>query len=166
MDQTRTSPPASTTARGPRLGLSWPALVVLALLAVPRVVLHDLHVIEEGTFVNALLVFVPVLVWIAVAWIARVPRPFLTLLVVGACYGVFLAVTHQLLWGSAFGGQPPRLGGELADASPATQQLILRVAAAVSGLLTGTVVGAVSGLAAWGLTALTRRQRADGDARA
>ncbi|WP_326639701.1 hypothetical protein OG884_33965 [Streptosporangium sp. NBC_01755] len=35
------------------------AIIGLALLAAPRVVLHDLDVIHEGTFVNALFVFVP-----------------------------------------------------------------------------------------------------------
>ena len=41
------------------LGFSWPALVALAALAAPRVVLHDLGVIEEGSLVNGLFVFVP-----------------------------------------------------------------------------------------------------------
>ncbi|WP_160051812.1 hypothetical protein [Nocardiopsis sp. FR26] len=131
------------------LGLPWTVLIVLALLAAPRVVLHDLGLIQEGTFVNALFVFVPPLVWIAVAVLARVPRPFLTLLVVGVLYGVFLALGHQLLWDTAWEGDPPALGGNLADLPPLAQSVILRGFAAVGGLLTGTVVGAVCGLAAW-----------------
>lgn len=161
MEQTRTSPSTTSTRRA-RLGLPWPVLPGLALLAVPRVVLHDLHIVQEGTLVNALLVFAPVLVWIAVVWAARVPRPFLTLLVVGGCYGVLLALVHQLLWVNAYGGQPPRLGGELADLSPGAQDLIIRAFAAGSSLVTGTVVGAVSGLVAWALVALTRRHRDGG----
>lgn len=137
--------------------LPWYALPALALLAVPRVVLHDLHVIEEGSAVNALLVFGPPVVWIAVVLRARVANPFLTLLAVGAWYGLFLALGHQVLWEASFGDDPPRLGGNLAGRlSPGAEQLVLRAFAAVSSLFTGVLVGAVSGLAGWGLTRLMR----------
>src|SRR5699024_6490245 len=54
---------------GRKLGLPMIGIIALALLAVPRVVLHDLGVITEGTWVNAIFVFVPPLIWIAVmAW--------------------------------------------------------------------------------------------------
>ncbi len=56
---------------GPMLGLRWCVLVGLALLAVPRAVLHDLEIIHEGTAVNALLVAVPLLIWIVVVVRAR-----------------------------------------------------------------------------------------------
>ncbi|WP_440073591.1 hypothetical protein [Streptosporangium sp. OZ121] len=138
-------------SRRPVLGLPVLAVIGLALLAAPRVVLHDLDVIHEGTFVNALFVFVPPVVWIAVALWRRVPNPFLTLLVVGLFYGVFLAVGHQLLWNSAFGGNPPTLGGNLSDLAPATQSAILRLFAAISSVFTGVIVGAITGLVAWGL---------------
>lgn len=137
--------------------LPWYALPALALLAVPRVVLHDLHVIEEGSAVNALLVFGPPVVWIAVVLRARVANPFLTLLAVGAWYGLFLALGHQLLWETSFGDDPPRLGGNLAGRlSPGAEELVLRAFATVSSLFTGVLVGAVTGLAGWGLTRLTR----------
>ncbi|SIO86400.1 hypothetical protein [Nocardiopsis sp. JB363] len=133
----------------PAPGLSFPILVLLALIAAPRVVLHDLGVIEEGTFVNALFVFVPPLVWIVVVLWRRLPHPFLTLLVVGVLYGVMLMLGHQLLWTAAHEGAPPTLGGNLADLSPGVQQGIIRVFAALSSLVTGTVVGALCGLVAW-----------------
>ncbi|SCK28100.1 hypothetical protein [Streptomyces sp. WMMB 322] len=124
------------------LGFSWPAL------AAPRVVLHDLGVIEEGTFVNGLFVFVPPLCWIAAVLWRRPPRPFLTTVVVGAFYAVFLTAGHQLLWEESFGATAPALGGNLAGLAPAAQEGILRTAAAVSGIVTGTAVGAVTGAVA------------------
>jgi hypothetical protein len=130
------------------LGFSWPVLVALSALAAPRVVLHDLGVITEGTFVNALFVFVPPLCWIAAVLWKRPPRPFPTLVVVGLLYGVFLAIGHQLLWDSAFGGSAPSLGGRLAEAGPAAQEGILRTAAVLSSLVTGTLVGVVTGAVA------------------
>lgn len=142
-----------------RLGLPFVALVGLALLAVPRVVLHDLDLIAEGTPLNALFVFVPVIIWIGVAWAVRVPNPFLTLLVVGALYGVFLALGHQLLWNVNAGGAQPQLGGNLSDIDPVLEAVIFRVFATISSLFTGVIVGAISGLVAWGLSAITRRAR-------
>ncbi|MFI6577436.1 hypothetical protein ACIBFB_16710 [Nocardiopsis sp. NPDC050513] len=130
------------------LGLSLPVLVLLALLAVPRVVLHDLSVIAPGTFVNWLLVFVPPLVWIAVVLVQRVPNPFVTLLVVGIIYGVFLALGHQLLWSLSFGDDQPTLGGNLSDLAPGAQAVIIRGFSVLSSLVTGTIVGALSGLVA------------------
>ncbi|TQM11978.1 hypothetical protein [Pseudonocardia kunmingensis] len=140
----------------PALGLPVLALVGLALLAAPRVVLHDLDLIQEGTVVNALFVFVPPLVWIAVAVLRRVPNPFLTVLVIGAIYGVLLAVGHQLLWHVSFPDGTPRLGGNLGDVPPATSEVVVRGFAAVGSVFTGVLVGAVSGLVAWGVGKLRR----------
>jgi hypothetical protein len=139
-----------------RLGLSLGAIVGLALLAVPRVVLHDLGVITEGTFVNALLVFVPPAIWIAVVLARRVPNPFPTLLAVGLCYGVLLAIGHQLLWDINVGDAPPRLGGNLADVDPALQNVIFRVFAFGSSIVTGTLVGAVAGAIAAAIRAILK----------
>ena len=130
------------------LGFSWPALVGLAALAAPRVVLHDLGVIEEGTFVNGLFVFVPPACWIAAVLWKRPPRPFATVVVIGAIYGVFLALGHQLLWDAASGGSAPALGGNRAVLNPSVQEGFIRAAAFVASLVTGTVVGVVTGAVA------------------
>lgn len=153
-----TSQPAGGTAHRSRaLGMPIVALIGLALLAVPRVVLHDLGLVQERTFVNGLLVFVPPLIWIGVVLLLRVRAPFLALLVVGAFYGVFLAIGHQVLWDIAWGENPPALGGNLAGLDPTVQSFILRFFAAVSSLFTGVIVGAIAGLIAWGLGKATRR---------
>ncbi|NMH76920.1 hypothetical protein [Pseudonocardia xinjiangensis] len=127
------------------LGFSWPVLIGLATLAVPRVVLHDLGVIEEGSFVNGLFVFVPPVCWIAAVLWKRPHRPFATVMVIGLIYGVLLALGHQLLWGIAFGEETPALGGELAGTDPATQETALRTVAAISSVVTGTLVGVATG---------------------
>ena len=146
----------SDARRSHRLGLPLWTLAILALLGVPRVVLHDLGVIHEGTAPNLLLVVAPPLVWIAVVLAARVRRPFLTLLVTGALYGVLMGLVHQLLWGTAFPGGAPALGGNLTDLDPALHAVIVRVAAALSSVLTGVVVGALAGLLAEAVRAVTR----------
>ncbi|MCV2489868.1 hypothetical protein OF117_10890 [Geodermatophilus sp. YIM 151500] len=139
------------------LGFSWPVLVGLAALAAPRVVLHDLGVIEEGSVVNGLFVFVPPVCWIAVVLWKRPPRPFATVVVIGVLYGVFLAVGHQVLWAAAFAGDPPVLGGNLAGIDPATQEVVLRTAAVLSSLVTGALVGVVTAVVTTALRRALRR---------
>lgn len=150
--------PSSVTSSRFRLGLPFLAVVGLALLAVPRVVLHDLRIVTEAQPLNLLLVFVPLVVWIAVVLATRVPNPFLTLTVVGVCYGVLLVVVHQLLWTSAFAGALPQLGGNLTSLDPATSQLVVRLASVVSSLFTGTIVGAVCGVVATAIAAIRSRR--------
>ena len=132
------------------------ALIALALLGIPRVVLHDLDLLHEGTAVNLVFVAVPLLVWVALVLAYRVTRPFTTLLLVGLLHGAMLAVTHQLLWNAAFDGAPPQLGGNLADLDPTAQAIILRLTSVPSGLVTGALLGAITGAAAW---LLSRRRR-------
>ncbi len=135
------------------------AIIGLALLAAPRVILHDLDMIHEGTAINALFVFLPPVVWIVVVLAARVPNPFVTILAIGVCYGILLALGHQLMWDVHVGDNPPRLGGNLSGLAPTVQAVLFRSFAALSSLVTGTVVGAVTGLVAWGLGVLIRRPR-------
>lgn len=142
-----------------RLGLPFVAIIGLALLAAPRVILHDLDIIHEGTAINALFVFLPPVVWIVVALIAKVPNSFATILAIGVCYGIFLALGHQLMWSTTFADNPPQLGGNLAGLDPTIQSVILRSFAVLSSLVTGAIVGAIAGLVAWGLAALAGRAR-------
>lgn len=145
--------PAPIAPRRRPLGFSPLALVGLAAVALPRVILHDLHLIAEGSPITWLLAVGPVALWIAVSLAKRVPNPFLTVLVIGAVFGVMLVVTHQLLWDVAFQGAPPTLGEGRGGA------LIPRIAAIPSGLFTGAMIGAIGGLVAWGLQSLIHRRR-------
>ncbi len=130
------------------LGVSPLVVLGLALLGVPRVVAHDLALV--GPVVNALLVFVPIAVWIGFVLVKRMPNPFLTLLAVGVVYGLLLALTHQLLWAEAFSGGPPSLGGNLAGVlPPAGEAVLLRAFAAGSSLVTGALTGVATGAVAW-----------------
>lgn len=83
----------------------------------------------------------------------------MTILAIGVCYGIFLALGHQLMWSVSFADNPPQLGGNLAGLDPALQAVILRSFAALSSLATGAVAGAIAGLVTCGLNALTRRSR-------
>ena len=149
------APPASSPPRpSHRLGLPLWAIVALALLSVPRIFAHDLGL--DGGPLPALLTFVPVVVWVTVVLLARVPSPLMTLLAVGAVYGVALGDVHNLLWDEVFGENGPALGNLDADAA----EVALRIATLVSSLFTGVMVGLISGLVATGLRkAGTLRQR-------
>ncbi|WP_199543473.1 MULTISPECIES: hypothetical protein [Prauserella] len=135
-------------------GLSKLAIFGLALLAVPRVVAHDLDLV--GPAVNALLVWVPLVIWVTVVLVRRVENPFLTLLAVGLVYGILLAIGHQVFWEESF-DDPPALGGNLAGVlSPGTETVVLRGFAFLSSVVTGTAVGAATGAVAWLLSRLRR----------
>ncbi|WP_308796360.1 hypothetical protein [Agromyces silvae] len=149
----QTPSPVQTARRKP-LGFSILTLVGLAALGLPRVVLHDLHLVDQGNGLNWILALGPVVVWIAVAVLKRVPNPFLTVLVIGAIFGLMLVLTHQLLWDVAFQDDLPSIGGS------AAATVIPRIAAVPSGLFTGTIIGAIGGLIAWGIQSLTKRSRA------
>jgi hypothetical protein len=135
------------------LGLPVAALVGLAALGVPRVVLHDLDL--SGAAVTRVLALVPPIAWLVVVLAARVPRPFVTLVSVGVIYGVMLAATHQLLWNEAYDGDPPRLGDNLADAPDWVHAVVTRGGAVVSSLVVGAALGALVGAIA---TVVTRRR--------
>jgi hypothetical protein len=133
-----------------KLGLSVPMIILLAAIAATRVPLHDLGVVPEGSILAGLLVFVPLAIWLIVVLRRRVPNPLLTLTVVGFVYGVMLAVVHQLFWSAAFGGDPPSLGGNLEGTlAPGPEVVVFRVSAFFSSLVTGTMVGALTGAVAW-----------------
>ena len=139
------------------LGLSLPTVVLLAAIAAIRVPLHDLGLVQEGSAAAGLLVFVPLAIWVGVVLRRRVPNPLLTLTVVGLAYAAMLATMHQLFWGAAFGGDPPSLGGKLEGAlAPGVETAVFRVSAFFSSLLTGTVVGALTGVVAWAIRRLRR----------
>jgi hypothetical protein len=65
MIRTESTSRRSSLRRG--LGLSLPVIVLLAAIAAIRVPLHDLGIVEEGSVLAGLLVFVPLAVWVAVA---------------------------------------------------------------------------------------------------
>lgn len=146
--------PVPSAPRRRALGLALPALIGLAALGLVRVVLHDLHAIDPHGPLTWLLAIGPVVVWIAVAVARRVPNPFLTVLVIGAIFGVMLVITHQMLWDVAFHGNPPAIG-----TGPGAT-IVPRIAAVPSGLFVGALIGAVGGLVAWGLQAMTKRNGA------
>lgn len=127
------------------LGVSIITLLLLSLLGVPRVIAHDLSLIEEGTLVNSVFVFAPIIIWIVyISW-NNVNKPFLSLLLIGFFYGLFLAIGHQILWDVAFDA-PIQLGGNLSDLPQTTVNLITRIVAFFSSVTTGILVGAVTGL--------------------
>ncbi len=144
-----------------RRALGMPLLAVggLALLGVPRVVAHDLELV--GAVANAVLVYLPIAVWLVVVLWLRVPNAFRTLLVIGFAYGVVLAMTHQVLWTQAF-AEPPSLGGNLAGAlAPAVESALLRTFAFLSSVITGVFVGAVTGTVGWLLAKALPTPRSD-----
>ncbi|MGF1470361.1 MAG: hypothetical protein ACFB50_01310 [Rubrobacteraceae bacterium] len=140
-----------------KLGLSAPAIVLLAALAAIRVPLHDLGLVREGSAVTWLLVFVPLAIWVAVVLWQRVANPILTLTVVGVVYGVMLAIIHQVFWGAVFGSNLPALSGNLEGVlKPGLESVFFRISAFLSSIFTGTLLGTIVGVVAWAIERVWR----------
>ncbi|MDN6723422.1 hypothetical protein [Tetragenococcus halophilus] len=88
--------------------------------------------------------FIPIIIWIGYIVWKNVKRPFLSLVVIGLFYGIFLAISHQIFWDTAFNASI-QLGGNLSDLSPLISSMIIRVFAFFSSLTTGVLVGVISG---------------------
>ena len=141
-------PTGSGLTRAPaasRLGPGW--IVGLAVLGAPRVVLHDLDVLADGTSAASLaLTVVPMAIWTMVLVARRVDAPLRDGIAIGAVYGILLAGIHQLLWDRAFEDDPPRLGGNLeGKLDDGAEEVVLRAAAVVSSLGVGVALGAIAG---------------------
>lgn len=145
-----------------RRALGLPPLVILGLglLAAVRGVVHDATALEHVPAINLTLVFVPIVVWLVVA-VRWATRPFVALLAAGAVYGVALAITHLALWNVTLGDTTPALGGALEGVlPPIVEAILLRAAAAMSSLLVGLGVGALTGGVAWAIRRGIDRRRA------
>ncbi len=135
-------------------------LVVLALLGIPRVILHDLQLVSLDSLLYRVLAIGSLLVWLVYALCTKSDRPFRHLLTFGVIFGLMLAVTHQITWVEAWGDSPPQLGGNLAGVlHPVLEGLVVRVGAFMSSLFTGVAIGAVLGGIAWLRAWLTNQRR-------
>ena len=140
-------------------GLPLAYIVLLAALTLPRVVVHDLGLLEIDSPVYTILAVAPLLIWLLVAVFRKTQRPLVDFLVLGLAYGLFLGLTHQILWDASWGGNPPHIGGNLTGKlSPIAESLILRAFALGSSIVTGLVFGAAFGVVALLATKLRNRQ--------
>lgn len=143
--------PASKNINKPRLAtdMSLWLLLGLALLSIPRVVVHDLEAVSFDSLVYKALAIVPLLIYLGVALFRKNKRPLYDFVVMGLLFGFFLALTHQVFWNAAFGDNPPRLGDNLeGQLSPATEEVLMRIATFISSIVTGVVTGLIFGVVA------------------
>lgn len=126
--------------------LPFVAVLILALLAVPRVIIHDLHLADLNSVPYKVLATVPFLIWLGVAILRKSRSPMKDFLVLGVVFGSLLAITHQLLWDSALTTATVNMS---IDLDPSVEQAVLRTAAVISSLLTGVTVGGFFGFVAW-----------------
>jgi hypothetical protein len=130
-------------------GLTLVQIILLAVLTLPRVVVHDLRLIAIDAPAYTALAVIPLLVWLLVAIFRKTQRPLLDFVVLGLAYGLLLGLTHQILWDASWGGDSPHIGGNLAGTfSPLTENLILRSFAIASSIVTGLAFGLAFGLLA------------------
>ena len=129
--------------------LSYTTVVLLAALTIPRVPIHDLKLLSFDSPLYKVLAVVPFLVWLLVALLRRTTRPLYDFLAVGMTYGIFLGLTHQVLWNASWNGDTPQLGGNLANIDPSLENIIVRMFGFCSSVMTGLIIGLLFGLIAY-----------------
>jgi len=129
-------------------------IFILAALAVPRVIIHDLHLADLNSVPYKALATVPYLIWLAVAIGHKSGTPLKDFLMIGGTFGALLAATHQLLWDSAIKTADIDMSVSL---DPSAEQLVLRTAAIISSLLTGLIIGGFFGCIAWLANAIRKK---------
>jgi hypothetical protein len=122
---------------------------LLVGILVPRIVAHDLRLLDFGSFWYRFLAIAPVVVWLYVAITRKSKQPLQDFVLMGLVYGIVLAIAHQIFWNASFADMPPHLGGSLAGKlHPLLDSFVLRLAAIVSSLATGLATGVVFGIIA------------------
>lgn len=131
------------TPRGLFSGVSWPLVLGLGALALIRPLLRITGVtdaLDQGPFVPVVTTVLITVLWVAAVLVARIPRPFLTLLYTGVAYGVFATALSAIL--------SPILDGQLQG--PLTNPFAL-----VMVLVLNAAWGAVAGGIALGIRGIT-----------
>lgn len=124
-------------------------IVLLAAIAMPRVVVHDLHLLPLDSFFYILLAVVPFIIYGSIAIFRDNKRPLYDFMIMGVCFGVFLATIHLITWDTSWGSNMPKLGDNLEGVlAPEVERLFFQTATAFSSVMTGIVTGAVFGLIA------------------
>lgn len=125
-----------------RFGMKIIEIVILALLGLPRIVLHDLSIIEEGSLVNSILVFGPVVIWFLYILVRNQEAPVWSIFILSCFYGLILALTHQIFWHESF-PEGVKFGGNLSHILIEVSTVIARVFALISSLTTGLVLALI-----------------------
>lgn len=112
------------------------SVVVLSLLTVPRLVLHDLDVMEDNSLLSGILGTLPYVLWVVVPIARRYRRLFLPVLAAGLLSGVWLLIGHFLLWNIHWAGHP----------NPPSKASVL-----IPSIFVGLGMGAIVGLVTLGI---------------
>jgi len=131
------------------------AIFGLAILAIPRAVVHDLRLMPLDSVGYKTLAIVPFALWFIVAILRRTKKPFVDFLAVGLVSGILLGLAHQLTWEASWGSNLPHLHGNLeGKLNPLLESFLLRSATFISSVVTGLVFGAIFGVIASAASAI------------
>jgi hypothetical protein len=132
-------------------------LVVLAVIAIPQVIVDDLQLLSLESLESPLykaLAAGPFLIYLAIALFRKNKRPFYDFIILGALLGLFVAITHQITWDENVSGLKGILQGFF---SPAVEEIVIRFVVFIRMLATRLLVGVVFGLIASSVSWLRER---------
>jgi hypothetical protein len=118
-------------------------LVVMAAIAIPRVVVENLQLLSLESPLYKVLSISPFLVYLAVALLRKNKRPLYDYTVLGMLFGLFVATTHQITM------EIPKFKVKLNDFfSPVLEEIVIRFVIFIRMLATHFVIGIVFGIIA------------------
>ncbi|MFC3255820.1 hypothetical protein ACFOLF_31295 [Paenibacillus sepulcri] len=120
-------------------------LMVLAAIAIPRVVIEDLQLLSLESPLYKALSAGPFVIYLGIALLRKNKRPFYDFIVLGTLLGLFVAVTHQITMDNNL----PELKGNLKDFfSPAGEEIVIRFVIFIRILAVRFMGGVIIGLIA------------------
>ncbi|TDD74296.1 hypothetical protein E1293_29735 [Actinomadura darangshiensis] len=128
-------------------------MLTLVAIALPRTILADLDVVQpESGLLYYFLALTPFVVWLGVAVLRATRKPITDFLVLGALYGLSLAVVHQVLWdaGAGLGHEPSAGAVSFADDfGSGFHELALRGYTIMIAMMIGVGSGLVAAIVAF-----------------
>ncbi|GGD96547.1 hypothetical protein [Paenibacillus nasutitermitis] len=118
-------------------------LVVMAAIAIPRVVVENMQPLSLESSLYKVLSIGPFIVYLAVALLRKNKRPLYDFIVLGMLIGLFVAITHQITM------EISEFKGKWNDFfSPVLEVIVIRFVIFIRMLATHFVIGIVFGLIA------------------
>ena len=142
------------------VAVQWHLIVPLAALGLVRTFMHIFRVVEMVPATEGLAWLGTAVVWIAFVVGNKMPRPFLSLLLIGLVHGIFAALAQQIFWSGFWAGYPPvQIGEVMLPIDSPTVRTVAVISSIVTGLGWGFLLGVIALAIAYPKTTTKKKRK-------